>query len=346
MSVDGTIDLRGDWAAPPTPAMRRAMAEEEVGNDVTREDPTVNQLEALAADLLGKEAALFVPSGTMGNLVSVLALAEHGTEIIAGDKAHLIVYEVGGAAAVGGHPFRTLPNDRFGMLDPAAVEAAIRPPDVHFPRTGLLCLENSHNLCGGAALSVEQTRALADVAHRHGVPVHLDGSRIFNAAAALGVPASALAAEADTVTFCLSKGLAAPVGSVVVGRAEVIDRARHKRKMLGGGMRQAGVLAAAGIVALTEMVERLPEDHANARRLAEGLAALPGVAVDLETVQTNLVFVDLQPPLAAPEIADGLEAEGIRASVFGPRRLRFALHYAVAASDVERVLRVMRRLVS
>ena len=338
------IDLRGDWATPPTPAMRRAMAEAEVGDDNSHEDPTVIRLEELSAERMGKEAALFVPSGTMGNLVSVLALAEYGTEIILGDKSHAYLSEAGGAAVIGGHPFRPVPNDRFGMLDPAAVEEAINPPDIHCARTGLLMLENTHNLCGGTVLTPQQTAELCAVAHRHGIPVHLDGSRIFNAAAALGIPAADLAAHVDTVTFCLSKGLAAPVGSVVCGPADVIERARQKRKLLGGAMRQAGVIAAAGIVALEQMVDRLPEDHANARRLAEGLAEYPAVEIDLETVQTNLVFFDVRPPLTAEGVAARFEEEGIRCSVFGPRRLRFATHYAVSRADVDRVLAVARQI--
>ncbi|GBD15695.1 L-allo-threonine aldolase [bacterium HR26] len=338
------IDLRGDWATPPTPAMRRAMAEAEVGDDNSHEDPTVIRLEELSAERMGKEAGLFVPSGTMGNLVSVLALAEYGTEIILGDKSHAYLSEAGGAAVIGGHPFRTVPNDRFGMLDPAAVEEAINPLDIHCARTGLLMLENTHNLCGGTVLTPQQTAELCAVAHRHGIPVHLDGSRIFNAAAALRVLAADLAADVDTVTFCLSKGLAAPVGSVVCGPAEVIERARQKRKLLGGAMRQAGVIAAAGIVALEQMVDRLPEDHANARRLAEGLAEYPAVEIDLETVQTNLVFFEVRPPLTAEEVAARLEEEGIRCSVFGPRRLRFATHYAVTRAHVDRVLAAAHRI--
>jgi threonine aldolase len=339
-AVTPTLDMRGDWAARPTPAMRRAMAEAEVGDDNSREDPTVNRLEEMAAGMLGKEAGLFVPSGTMANLVSVLAQTRHGDEVIAGEQAHTIVYEVGSIAVVGGHPIRTVPNDRLGMLDPDLVAAAIRPANIHFPRTGLLMLENSHNLRGGTVLTREQTARLAAVAHQHGVPVHLDGSRIFNAAAALGVPVADLAADVDTVTFCLSKGLAAPVGSIVAGSREFIEAARRVRKLVGGGMRQAGVIAAAGIVALTEMVERLPEDHANARRLAEGLAQLPSVHVDLEAVQTNLVFADLRPPLDSRTLADGLTRKGIRCNVFGPQRVRFALHYEIRAPGVERVLRV------
>lgn len=340
------IDLRGDWAAPPTPAMRRAMAEAEVGDDNSHEDPTVILLEELSAERMGKEAGLFVPSGTMGNLVCVLALAEYGTEIILGDKSHAYLSEAGGAAVIGGHPFRPVPNDRFGMIDPDAVDRAVNPADIHCARTGLLMLENTHNVCGGTVLTVEQTAALCAVARRHGIPVHLDGSRIFNAAVALGCSPAALAADVDTVTFCLSKGLAAPVGSVVCGPADVIERARYKRKLLGGAMRQAGVIAAAGIVALEQMVDRLAEDHANARRLAEGLAEYPAVEIDLDTVQTNLVFFDVRPPLTADTVATRFEAEGIRCSVFGPQRIRFATHYAVTASHVDRVLTVARRVLT
>ena len=344
-SVTDVIDLRGDWAAPPTPAMRRAMAEAEVGDDNSHEDPTVIRLEERAAEILGKEAALFVPSGTMGNLVSILALTEYGTEIILGDRSHAYVYEVGSAAVIGGHPYRPVPNDRFGGLNPRDVESAIRPPNIHFPRTGLLMLENTHNLCGGTVLSVELTRQLCALAHAHGIPVHLDGSRIFNAAAALGVPAAELARDADTVMFCLSKGLAAPVGSMVCGSAEVIERARQKRKLLGGAMRQAGVLAAAGLVALEQMIDRLPEDHATARYLAEGLALLPGFVVDLETVQTNIVFCTLEPPLSAEAVAAALRDAGIRCSVFGAQQIRFVTHYAITRAHIDRVLSALQQIV-
>ncbi|MGA7670220.1 MAG: GntG family PLP-dependent aldolase [Nitrolancea sp.] len=340
--MSNIIDLRGDWAAPPTPAMRQAMAEAEVGDDNSHEDPTVLQLEEMSAEMLGKEAAIFVPSGTMGNLVSILSLAEHGTEVIAGDKAHSVVYERGGMAAVGGHPIRTVPNTRFGMLDPIQVAAAVRPENIHFPKTGLLLLENTHNLCGGTVLLPGQMRELADVAHGHGFPVHLDGSRIFNASAALGMPVSELVKDVDTVTFCLSKGLAAPVGSMIAGTTETIAIARQQRKLLGGGMRQAGVIAAAGVVALKEMVSRLPEDNARARRLAEGLAELPYISIDLETVQSNIVFFDVKPPLLGEQVADRLRDSGVRLTAFGGPTLRFVTHYAISDEDVERVLHVMQ----
>lgn len=340
--MTGVIDLRGDWAAPPTPAMRRAMAEAEVGDDNSHEDPTVIRLEEMSAELLGKEAAIFVPSGTMGNLVSVLSLAEHGSEVIAGDRAHTVVYERGGIAVVGGHPIRTVPNSRFGMLDPLQVGSAIRPENIHFPKTGLLLLENTHNLCGGTVLIPAEMRELSTIAHSHGFPVHLDGSRVFNAAAALGVPVSELVSEVDTVTFCLSKGLAAPVGSMVGGTAETIARARQMRKLLGGGMRQAGVIAAAGVVALEQMIDRLPEDHARARRLAEGIDELPYMSVDLETVQTNIVFFDVKHPVTAEQVTTRLREAGIRLTAFGGPTLRFVTHYAISDVDVERVLLTMR----
>ncbi len=342
--MNGVVDLRGDWAAPPTPAMRQAMAEAEVGDDNSHEDPTVIRLEAMSAEILGKEAAIFVPSGTMGNLVSVLSLADHGTEVIAGDRAHTVVYERGGIAAVGGHPIRTVPNDRFGMLDPLQVVAAIRPENIHFPKTGLLLLENTHNLCGGTVLLPGQMRELADIAHGNGFPVHLDGSRVFNAAAALNLPVAEIVKDVDTVTFCLSKGLAAPVGSMIAGKAETIAVARQKRKLLGGGMRQAGVIAAAGVVALQQMVDRLAEDHARARRLAEGIAELPFISVDLETVQTNIVFFDVKAPADAGQVAEHLRIAGVRLTAFGGPTLRFVTHYDISDQDVERVLLILRGL--
>ncbi len=340
--MNGVIDLRGDWAAPPTVAMRQAMAEAEVGDDNSHEDPTVIRLEEMSAEILGKEAAIFVPSGTMGNLASVLSLADHGTEVIAGDRAHTVVYERGGIAALGGHPIRTVPNDRFGMLDPLQVVAAIRPENIHFPKTGLLLLENTHNLCGGTVLLPGQMRELADIAHGNGFPVHLDGSRVFNAAAALKLPVAEVVKDVDTVTFCLSKGLAAPVGSMIAGKAETIALARQKRKLLGGAMRQAGVIAAAGVVALEQMVDRLAEDHARARRLAEGIAELPFISVDLDTVQTNIVFFDVKAPATADRVAERLRIAGVRLTAFGGPTLRFVTHYDISDDDVERVLLIMR----
>ena len=269
------IDLRSDTITRPTLAMRLAMANAVVGDDVLGDDPTVQRLEALAAARLGKEAALFVASGHMGNLVSLLTHCGRGDEIIVGDQAHIFYYEQGSAAVVGGiHP-RTVPNQTDGTLALDQIEAAIRGDNVHFPRTRLICLENTHNRCGGPALPAAYVQAVGALARRYGLKLHVDGARVFNAAAALGVEVRELAADADSVSFCLSKGLAAPIGSVVCGSAAFIQQARRNRKLLGGGMRQAGVIAAAGIVALEQMVERLGDDHANAQRLAAGLSQIP-----------------------------------------------------------------------
>lgn len=335
------IDLRSDTVTRPTPAMRAAMAAADVGDDVFGEDPTVNRLEAMAAERVGKAAGLFVASGTQGNLAALLATCGRGDEVILGDQSHTFVYEAGGSAAVGGihpRPVATRPN---GTLDVEVIEAAVRPDNVHFPPTRLICLENTHNRCGGAVLAPAYMAEVRAAADRHGLAVHLDGARLFNAAVALGVPAADLARDADSVTFCLSKGLAAPVGSVLCGPRGFVDRARRARKLLGGGMRQAGVIAAAGIVALETMIDRLADDHANARRLADGLAGLPGLVVDPERVATNIVIFELRPGAGSP---DGLVAavaeRGVRVLAIGGRRLRAVTHYEVSADDVERAIAV------
>jgi threonine aldolase len=339
MDATKIVDLRSDTVTLPTPAMRQAMFEAELGDDVYGEDPSINHLEALAARRLGKEAAMFVPSGTMANLSCLLTHCGRGDEAIMGDAAHTFLFEAGGSAALGGiHP-HTVPNQPDGTLRLADIEAAIRPDNPHHPRTRLICLENTHNRCGGAVLKPEymgQVRALAD---RHGLAIHLDGARLFNAAVALGVDASLLARLADSVSFCLSKGLSAPVGSLVCGSTEFVGRARRQRKVLGGGMRQAGVLAAAGIVALETMVDRLAEDHANARRLAEGLAALPGILLDPASVPTNIIIFELAADALSPqEFAAGLAARGIKLSPIGGRRLRAVTHHGIEEEDIERAL--------
>ena len=337
------IDLRSDTITRPTPSMRKAMAEAEVGDDVFGEDPTVNRLEAMAAERMGKDAALFVSSGTMANIVSQLTHCRRGEEMILGDRSHIFFYEQGGSAALGSiHP-RTLPNRPDGTLDLEAVEAAIRPDNVHFPRTRLLVLENTHNRCSGTPLPVDYMKRVGDLARRHGLKVHIDGARIFNAAVALDVPAADLVADADSVSFCLSKGLAAPVGSLICGNADFIREARRNRKVVGGGMRQAGVLAAAGVIALTEMVDRLADDHANAQRLVRGLADVAGLAVRPGAVTTNIVYMDIvKEGMTAQTLSEALEREGVRILPTGPFQLRAVAQYHVAADDIDRALEKIR----
>ena len=339
------VDLRSDTLTRPTAEMSRAMATADVGDDVFGEDPTVNKLEELAADRMGKEAALFVASGTMGNLVSLLAHCGRGEEIILGSFAHTFYFEQGGSAAVGGiHP-RTLPNQPDGTLLLADIEGAIRTDNVHFPRTRLIVLENTHNLCGGYPLEIAYMQAVGDIARRHSLKIHVDGARFFNAAAALDVPAAELAADADSLSFCLSKGLGAPVGSVVCGSREFISEARRARKILGGGMRQAGVLAAAGIVALNEMVDRLADDHANARKLAEGLAQMPGVLVDPEQICTNIVYFEVdRQDMTVEEVVKRLDESGARMLPVGPGRIRAVTHYHISSEDIDYVLGVAAKV--
>jgi threonine aldolase len=333
------VDLRSDTVTQPTPAMREAMYRAEVGDDVYGEDPTVNRLEALAAERLGKEAALLLLSGTMGNLVGLLAQTRRGDEAIVGEHSHIFLNEAGGAAALGGVQLFPIPSVR-GVLDPARVEAAIRPENVHYPRTALVCLENTHNRDGGAAVSVEATDAVAEVAHRHGLRVHLDGARLFNAAVALGVPASRLVQNVDSVTFCLSKGLGCPMGSILAGSAAYIKEARRWRKMVGGGLRQAGIIAAAGIVALETMVDRLAEDHRNARRLAEGLSQLPGIAVDLDAVQTNIVMLEIvDPRIDSRQFVRAMAEQGVKIGSPYGRRIRAVTHYQITPDDIDYTLR-------
>jgi threonine aldolase len=331
------IDLRSDTVTLPTPAMREAMAHAVLGDDVFGEDPTINALEQRGADLLGKEAGLFVPSGTMGNLIATTTHCRPGESVLLGENSHIFLNEVGGMAELGGLMAHVLP-DAAGKLNAERVAASIHLTSLHTPGTRLICVENSHNFAGGVVSTPEELLRIRAVADQHGISVHMDGARIFNAAVALGLPARALAATADSVNFCFSKGLAAPVGSLLTGRHEFISRARRKRKQLGGGMRQAGVLAAAAMVALDTMIDRLTEDHANARRLAEGLAGLGAFRVALDTVQTNIVMADL-PNTAAAAAAVALLAErGVLALQLGSRRLRFVTHYGVTADNIDEAL--------
>jgi threonine aldolase len=338
------IDLRSDTITHPTPAMRTAMAAAEVGDDVFGDDPTVIRLEALAAARVGKEAGLFVASGTMGNLVSLLAQCGRGDEVIVGDQAHTYINEQGGMAALGGiHP-RALHNQPDGTLDLDEIAAAVRDPgNTHYPRTRLITVENTQNICGGVPLTVAYMNALGKLARDRDLRVHLDGARIFNAAVALGVDVKALTADANTLTFCLSKGLAAPIGSVVCGDGAFIREARRSRKVVGGGMRQAGVIAAAGIVALEQMVDRLAEDHANAQALAAGLAEIPGLQVDEVPVRTNIIyFATTRPDVDAPCLVARLEEAGVRMGAVGRRRIRAVLNYHVTTADVQATLALMR----
>ncbi len=330
------VDLRSDTLTQPTATMRQAMAGAEVGDDVFGEDPTVNRLEEMAAERLGKQAAVFVASGTMGNLVSQLAHCGRGDEMILGNHSHTFFFEQGGSAAVGGiHP-RTVPNQPDGKLALEEIETAIRGDNVHLPRTRLIMLENTHNQCSGYPLDADYMKAVGEIARRHGLKIHVDGARIFNAAVALNVDAKDLAAEADSISFCLSKGLAAPVGSMVCGTRDFIKEARRARKLLGGGMRQAGVLAAAGIVALTEMVDRLADDHANAKKLAEGLANTPDISIAPELVKTNIVFFEItRREMTVAELVNRLDEEGVRMSPSGPNRIRAVTHYHITSEDID-----------
>ena len=336
------IDLRSDTVTLPTPAMREEISRAEVGDDVFGEDPSINRLEAMAAERLGKEAALLVVSGTMGNVTCVLTHCARGEEVILGDGSHIFLNEAGGMSALGGIFPHTIPNQPDGTLALQDIEAAIRAENIHFPHTRLICLENTHNRCYGAALTPEYTAAVAGLAKRNGLLLHLDGARIFNAAIAQGVDVRELTRGVDSLNFCLSKGLSAPVGSLICGSREFIVRARKIRKMLGGGMRQAGIIAAAGIVALEEMIGRLAEDHANARRLAEGIAKIPGLTTSPERVQTNILYVDLADRrFSDQEFMARLKKRGVLLSYTGPARFRMLTHYGIDAAEIEAVLAVL-----
>jgi threonine aldolase len=338
-----TIDLRSDTVTLPSEEMRQAMGNAELGDDVFGEDPTVNRLQEMAAERLGKESALLVTSGTQGNLTALLTHCNRGEEVILGQMSHTFNFELGGASAIGGLIMRTVRNDSNGRLDPGEVRAAIRPPDDHFARTGLICLENTHNLCGGTILNEEDLSTVRDVADHHNIPIHIDGARIFNAAVALSVPVSRLAAFADSVTFCLSKGLGCPVGSVLCGSREFIAEARRYRKMLGGGMRQAGVVAAAGVYALERMVDRLAKDHENAQLAAEGLVDTPGIEL-APPPQTNLVYFTVDGwKLSA--FVRRLEEAGVRCFDEGGR-IRWVMHFGIERRDVEEALARLRAVMA
>lgn len=342
------IDLRSDTVTQPTPEMRQAMEGAPVGDDVYGEDPSVNRLQELAAERMGKEAGLFVPSGTMGNLAAILAHCGRGDEVILGSSAHTFLFEAGGISALGGVHSCQIPNQQDGTLDLEAIRSAIRPDDEHQPVTRLITLENTHNRCGGVPLSVAYTQAVGELAHAHNLKLHMDGARIFNAATALGVSAQELVDPADSVTFCLSKGLCAPVGSVICGSRDFITRAHRVRKQLGGGMRQAGVLAAAGIIALETIANRLDEDHIRAQRLAEGLSEIPGIVLDPGTPFTNMIFCSLgeDVPLDSGQVGALLAEHKVRVGIVGPRRFRIVTHYWIRDAEVEQAIAAFKEVLA
>ena len=340
------VDLRSDTVTKPTPEMREAMAEAEVGDDVYRDDPNVNRLEAMAAEKLGKESAIFVPSGTMGNLLALLVHCQRGDEVIAGNKSHIYLNEAGGMSALGGIQPCPIPNQKDGTLALDDILASIRSEDVHHPITRLICLENTQNICGGVPLTADYTRQVGEIARKNGLALHIDGARIFNSAVAQNVDVKDLVAPADSVMFCLSKGLVSPIGSMLVGSGKFIARARHLRKMLGGGMRQVGVIAAAGIISLEKMTVRLGDDHAHAKKLAEGLRRIDGIVLDEGSPHTNMIYFNLAEnlPLNAPQVAEKMKALGVLVDPDDWRRFRLVTHYWVDDDAVEKTVSAFKEV--
>jgi len=340
------IDLRSDTVTKPTPEMREVMAEAEVGDDVFRDDPTVNRLEEIAAEKMGKEASIFVPSGTMGNLIALLVHCQRGDEVILGNQSHIFLNEAGGMSALGGIQPNPIQNQKDGTLALDDILASIRDSeDVHQPITRLICLENTQNICGGVPLTVEYTRQVGELARKKGLSLHIDGARIFNAAVAQNVPVKDLVEPADSVMFCLSKGLASPIGSMLVGTGKFIARARHIRKMLGGGMRQVGVIAAAGIVSLEKMVDRLADDHMRARKLAEGLHQIKGIDVDEGSPHTNMIYLNLSMDAKVDliQVGKSMKDNGILLDAYHPRRLRLVTHYWIDDDAVEKSIAAFKK---
>ncbi|MFT9596947.1 low-specificity L-threonine aldolase [Mesobacillus sp.] len=337
------IDLRSDTVTKPTEEMRKAMYTADVGDDVYKEDPTVRELEETAAEILGKEAALFVTSGTQGNQIAVLTHCRPGQELLLEEESHIFYYESGAVAALAGVQTRTIPGHR-GAMDPQDVLKAIRTEDIHFPETGLICLENTHNRAGGAVIPVENMEAIYKIAQANKVPVHLDGARLFNAAAAAGVDVKEFAKNTDTVQICLSKGLGAPVGSIIAGNAEFITTARKWRKRLGGGMRQAGVIAAPGLIALTKMKDRLGEDQWNARVLAEAIESIPGMKLARQP-ETNIVVADVEGlNITSDVFVEKLRSEGVISGTFGPTYVRFVTHYDVTEDQIQEAIEAISKV--
>lgn len=338
------IDLRSDTVTLPSREMMESIMEARLGDDVNQEDPTVNRLESLAAETFGTEAALLFPSGTQSNLVALMAHCRHGDEVIMEQESHVYYYEVGGLSAVAGLVPRLIRGVR-GVFTPEQLEQAQRGEDIHFPYPGLVEMENTHNRAGGTCWKVSEVAAISGLARDLGMRTHIDGARIFNAAVALGVEVSDFARHVDSISFCLSKGLAAPVGSMLVGDESFINRARKIRKMLGGGMRQAGIIAAPGIIALTRMVGRLEEDHRNARKLAAGLESMEGLRIDMGTVQTNIVVVDVSGTgMGSQEFASAVREAGILVSTFGKSLVRFVTHYGITEEDIDKSISRVERI--
>ncbi|WP_257352095.1 low-specificity L-threonine aldolase [Pseudalkalibacillus decolorationis] len=336
------IDLRSDTVTKPTEEMRRAMYEAEVGDDVYVEDPTIAKLEELAASQLGKEAALFVTSGTQGNQIAVLTHCQPGNEVLLEEDAHIFYYEGGAISAFAGVQTRTIKGQR-GAISPSDLKNAIRGDDVHFPETGLICIENTHNRAGGAVVPIDNMKEIYELALEHNIPVHLDGARLYNAATSLGITVNQLAQYTTTVQICLSKGLGAPVGSIIAGDKEFIERARKWRKRLGGGLRQAGVIAAPGIIALTRMADRLHEDHEHAKQLAEGISSIPALKV-VNQVDTNIVVVNVRSSgFSTEEVLSKLKDEGVLAVGFGAETIRLTTHHHITKSEIDRVLTILNK---
>jgi threonine aldolase len=342
MNQTSAIDLRSDTITQPTPAMRAAMADAKVGDDVFGDDPTVKRLEAHVADRLGKEAALFAPSGTMANQLAVRAHTESGDEILIDGNAHIYYYEAGGPAALSGVSCRCL-NGVRGIFTAADVEAALRPPDQHYPPTKLICLENTHNRGGGSIWPLERIREVADIARRNGLRMHLDGARLWNASVATGIAERDYAAHFHSVSVCFSKGLGAPIGSALCGSRDFIQRARRFRKMFGGGMRQVGILAEGALYALEHQRSRLADDHANARALAQGLARLPGIELDLAHVETNIVFFNVK-TVPAKELVQKLDLAGVRMLALGPNSIRAVTNLMVTAEQIPKAVEIVGRV--
>ncbi len=342
------VDLRSDTVTQPTPEMREAMAEAEVGDDVYRDDPTVNHLEELAAQMLGKEAAIFVPSGTMGNLLALLVHCQRGNEVIVGSLSHIYLNEAGGMSALGGIQPCAIPNQEDGTLRLDDILASIRTEDVHHPITRLICLENTQNICGGVPLTPAYTRQVGEIAHQNGLSLHIDGARIFNSAVAQNISVRELVEPADSVMFCLSKGLAAPIGSMLLGSEKFVARARHLRKMLGGGMRQVGIIAAAGIISLEKMINRLADDHVRARKLADGLRQINGLVVDESSPYSNMVYMNLSEDVKidSKQVSEKARPMGILLDAENSRRFRLVTHYWIDDNAVERTISAFQEILN